>query len=43
MKREGPVELDLLGFGGRERALPGLKRQEVWVVEVREEVRKIVP
>ena len=43
MRREGSVELDLLESGGRERALPGSKRHEVRVTEVREEVQKIVP
>ena len=40
MRREGSVELDLLESGGREKALPGSKRQEVRVVEVREECER---
>ena len=43
VRREGSVKLDLLEFGGRERALSVSKRQEGRVVEVREEVQKIVP
>ena len=47
VRREGYAGLDLLEFEERERSLPELTRlvgePEVWVSEVRKEVRKIVP
>ena len=47
MTREDSVELDLLESGGREGFLPELTRPvgkpEVWVAEVREGVRRIIP